>query len=78
MAANVFLKLLIFKQKQRRMDIAQEMLTMFNGDPDLFKRVKTVDETCYYIETKAQSSQCKHPEDSRPWCIMNSFHKLVW
>ena len=31
-------KLLNFKQKQRRMDIAQNMLTTFNDDPDLLKK----------------------------------------
>ena len=34
-AAKIVKKLLNFEQKQRRVDIAQEMLTIFNGDPDL-------------------------------------------
>ena len=34
-------KLLNFEQKQCRMDIAQEMLTTFNDDLDLLKRVIT-------------------------------------
>ena len=38
---EIILQLLSFKQKQRRMDIAQEMLTTFNDDPDLFKKVIT-------------------------------------
>ena len=33
--------LLNFEQKQRRMDIAQEMLTMFNNDQDMIKKIKT-------------------------------------
>ena len=53
-------KLLNFKQKQRRTDIAQEMLTTFNDDADLLKKVTTGDESWLYgndIKTKAQSSQ---------------------
>ena len=30
------------------MDIAQEMLETFNGDPDLLKKVITDDESCVY------------------------------
>ena len=44
------------------MDIAQEMLTTFNDDPDLLKKVITGDESWLYgydIETKAQSYQWK-------------------
>ena len=44
-AAKIVPKLLNFKQKQCRMDIAQEMLTMFNDDPDLLKKVITGDES---------------------------------
>ena len=42
-AAKIFSKLLNFEQKQRPMDIAQEMLTTFNDDPDLLKKVRTGD-----------------------------------
>ena len=38
-------KLLNFEQKQCRMDIAQEMLTTFNDDPYLLKKVITGDES---------------------------------
>ena len=38
-------KLLNFKQIQRCMNIAQEMLTRFNDDPDFFKKVITDDES---------------------------------
>ena len=51
--------LLNFDQKQRRMNIAQEMLTMFNDDSDLLKKVITGDESWVYgydIETKTQLS----------------------
>ena len=54
-----------FVQKQRRMDIAQEMLTTFNDDLNLPKKVITGDESCEYgydIETKAQASQWKRPD----------------
>ena len=39
--AKIVPKLLNFEQTQHCMDIAQEMLTTFNGDPDLIKNVKT-------------------------------------
>ena len=55
-------KLLNFEQNQRCMNIAQEMLTMFNNNPDLLKKVVTADESLVYsydIEIKAQLSQWK-------------------
>ena len=58
--AKVVPKLLNFEQKHHRMDIAQEMLTTSNDDPDLLKNVITGDESCVHVydtETKAQSSQ---------------------
>ena len=51
------------------MDIAQQMLTTFNDDPDLLKNVKPGDESWvygYHIEIKAQSSQWKHPQEPKP------------
>ena len=51
------------------MDIAQEMLTTFNNNPDLLKKDITSDESWVYgydVETKAQSSQWKRPEEPRP------------
>ena len=42
-AVKIVPKLLNFKQKQRHMDTAQEMLTTFNGDPDLLKLVTNHD-----------------------------------
>ena len=45
------------------------MLTTFNDDPDLLKNFITGDESWVYgydIETKAQSFQCKRPEEPRP------------
>ena len=58
-AAQIVPKLITFEQRQRRMDIPQEMLVAFNDNSDLFKKVITGDETWVYgydIETKAQSS----------------------
>ena len=68
-AAEVVPKLLTFEQKQRSMDIAQVMLKMFSNNPDLLQKVITGDESWVYsygIETKAQSSQWKRPEEPRP------------
>ena len=56
-AAKIVPKLLNFEQKQRHMDIAQEILMTFNDDPDLLKKVVTGNESWVYgydIETKAQ------------------------
>ena len=39
--AKIVPKLKNFEQKQRRMEIAQEILTTFNDDPDLLKKVIT-------------------------------------
>ena len=47
-AAKIVPKLINFEQKQRRMGIAQEMLTTFNDDLDLLKRVITGDESGMY------------------------------
>ena len=68
-AAKFVSKLLNFDQRTRCMTIAQEMLDDVNDDPDLLKRVIIGDESWVYgndVETKAQSSQWKHTESSRP------------
>ena len=55
-AAKSIPKLQNFQQKQRRMNIAQEMLTPFHDDPELLKKVITGDESWVYgydIETKS-------------------------
>ena len=61
------------------------MLTTFNDDPDLLKEVITGNESWvhgYDIETKAQSSQWKHPEESRSkkarQVRSNVFLRLQW
>ena len=46
----------------------REMLTTLNDDPDLLKKVITGDQSWVYgydIETKAQSSQWKRPEETK-------------
>ena len=53
---NIVRKFLNFEYKQRRMDTAQEMLTTFNDDPDLLKKIITSDQSWVYsydIENKA-------------------------
>ena len=68
-APKIVPTLLNFELKQCRMNIAQEMLTPFNSDRDLPKKVITGDESWVYgydIETKDQSFQWKRPEEPRP------------
>ena len=51
------------------MDIAQEMFTTLNNNPDLLKKLITGDELWVCgcnIETKAQSSQWKRSEKQKP------------
>ena len=43
--AEIVSKCLNFEQKQRRIDIAQEILATFNDDPNLLKKVITGDES---------------------------------
>ena len=50
-AAKIVKKLLNFEQKQRCMDIAQEMLSTFNDDPDLLKKVITGDESRHWNQS---------------------------
>ena len=54
-AARIVLKLPNFKQKQRRIDIVQEMLTAFNDDPDLLQKVIAGDES--WVHGSVQKSQ---------------------
>lgn len=46
--ARLIPKLLNFEQRQRRISIAQKFLKDINDDPDLLKKVITVDETWVY------------------------------
>ena len=62
-------KFINFEQTQRGMDIAQEILTTFNDNPDLLKKIITGNESWVYgydIESKAQSSQQKRPDKQIP------------
>ena len=68
-APKIVSKLLNFDRKQRRMHFEQEMLSTSNDDPGLLKKVITSDEPWMYdydIETNAQSSQWKLPDEPRP------------
>ncbi|UYV78256.1 hypothetical protein LAZ67_16000691 [Cordylochernes scorpioides] len=68
-AAKFVPKLLNCDQKQHRMNIANEMLDSVRDDPNLLQRVITGDEAWVYgydVETKAQSSQWKLPNEPRP------------
>ena len=52
-----FPKLLNFEQKQRGMDIAQLMLTTFNDDPDLLKKVSSAANNASF-KNRAQNIEC--------------------
>lgn len=67
-AAKFMSKLLTIEQKQHRSEIAQDMLEAVQNDPNFLNTVITGDETWVYgydPETKAQSSQWKHPTSPR-------------
>ena len=60
--AKIVARLLNFEQKQRCMDIVQEMLSTFNDDVDLLKKVITGNQLSvfgYDTEIKVQSFQWK-------------------
>jgi len=62
-------KLLTMEQKQLRLEIAQDMLDCAESDSNFLNTVITGDESWVYgydPETKAQSSQWKHPLSPRP------------
>ena len=68
-SAKFIPKLLSDKQKQHRLQVAQEMINRNENDPDLLNRAITGDESWVYgydPETKAQSSQWKSPGSPRP------------
>ncbi|XP_033610182.1 uncharacterized protein LOC111871520 isoform X2 [Cryptotermes secundus] len=79
-AAKFVPKLLNFEQKQRRMEVAQESLKEVNDDAELLKRVITGDETWVYgydVETKAQSSQWKHPGSPKGQTVNKEYYLKV-
>lgn len=68
-AAKFVPRLLTFDQKQRRLDVCQELRDTANGDPTFISRIITGDESWVYgydPETKQQSSQWKSPKSPRP------------
>ena len=78
---KIVLKLLNFEQKQRRMAIAQKMLTTFNKDTDLLKKVIAGDESKpNYINVSDQKSQPKKSTLSSVQCegFVHCFLRLQW
>jgi histone-lysine N-methyltransferase SETMAR len=68
-SAKLVPKLLTIEQKQLRPEIAQHMLDCVKIDSRFLNTVITCDESWVYgydPETKAQSSQSKHPSSPRP------------
>jgi len=62
-------KLLTMEQEQLRLEIAQDMLDCVESDSNFLNTVITGDESWVYgydPETRAQSSQWKHPSSPRP------------
>jgi hypothetical protein len=62
-------KLLLPEQQQFHLEFAHEMLECANRDLEVLKIVISADELWVYgydQETKAQSSQWKHPKSPRP------------
>ena len=68
-AAKFVPKLLTAEQKQRRVDISQDMLQSVDNDDNFLTSIITEDESWVYgydPETKFQSSQWQSPQDPRP------------
>ena len=91
-APKVVSKLLNYEQKQHRMYTAQEMLTTFNDDPDLLKKVITGYESCEYDGSiQKRQNRKKHVKFGQmcmfrsllssivmAWSITNSCYKVLW
>ena len=84
-------KLLTMEQKQLCLEIAQDMLDCIESDSNFLNTVITGDESWVYgydPETKAQSSQWKHPSSPRPKkarqvrsnikVLLAVFFRLLW
>ena len=68
-AAKFVPRLLSAEQEELRAEVAQDLLDTTSTDPEFLNTVITGDESWVYgydPETKAQSSQWKHPESPRP------------
>jgi len=68
-SAKFLPKLLMMEQKQLRLEIAQDMLDCVESDFNFLNTMITGDESWVYgydPETKAQSSQWKHPSSPSP------------
>jgi len=90
-SAKFVLKLLTMEQKQLRLEITQDMLDYVESDSNFLNTVITGDESWVYgydPETKAQSSQWKHPSSPRPKkarqvcsnvkVLLTVFFQLLW
>ena len=67
--AKMMPKLLDYDQKERRVEVCQDILEHLQTEPDLLQRVITGDESWifeYDPETKRQSLQWKCPSSPRP------------
>lgn len=68
-AAKFVPRILTAEQKQRRVDVCEELLEAVKDDSTFLSRVITADESWIYgydPETKQQSSQWKSPQSPRP------------
>ena len=68
-------------RKKRRLDIAQEMLTTFNDDPDLLLKVVTGDETWAngYLKPKPKhrNGSVQKSQDRKKHAILHHFTNKV-
>ena len=67
--AKLVPRLLNDVQKERRLQVCQDIIERLQTEPDLLRRVITADETWifeYDPETKGQSCQWKSPTSPRP------------
>lgn len=68
-AARLVPKKLNFMQKQRRIDVSEEMLSELRNDPMFFSHIITGDESWVYefdMETEQQSSEWRLPNEPKP------------
>ena len=64
-AVKIVIKLINFEQKQRRMDIAQELFAGFNDNPDSLKKVTTKEQSFQWIYFAAIKKIKEKPKQQR-------------
>ena len=77
--AKMVPRLLNDDQKERRMQVCQDIIERLQTEPDLLRRIITGDETRifeYDQETKRQSCQWKSPTSPRPQKARQSKSKV--